>query len=160
MEINFTVNYETATLQQIIKNNLGKDKTLWQALTYKLIKQKDKYKATQYVVAISFEKHLVKHIVTTNNNGIIGVDINQDHLAVSDLDSKGNLLNIYKFNYDLNGNQHQNSNSISLAVKELILLAVRLNKPLSIEELDFTQKKKALSLNKDKTTYSKNRNKQ
>jgi hypothetical protein len=161
MEVNFTVNYEEATLKQIIKNNVGKDKTLWQALTYKLIKQKDKHKATQYVVAISFEKHLVKVPFISNiNNGMIGVDINQDHLAVSDLDSKGNLLNVYKFNYDLNGNQHQNSNSISLAVKELILLAIKLNKPLSIEELDFTQKKKSLSLNKDQTKYNKNRNKQ
>ena len=155
INLNFKIDYEVNTLINIIKNNNGKNKELWQALTYKLIKQKTKYNRDKYVVSISFEKHLIKQTYTSKNKGCIGVDINQDHLAVSNLDNKGNLLTIYTFNYDLNGNKHQNNNSISLAVKELMLLSTKLNKPIVIEELDFSAKKKNL-----KSGINKNRNKQ
>ncbi len=155
INLNFKIDYEVNTLINIIKNNNGKNKELWQALTYKLIKQKTKYNRDKYVVSISFEKHLIKQTYTSKNKGCIGVDINQDHLAVSNLDNKGNLLNIFTYEYDLNGNKHQNNNSISLAVKELMLLSTKLNKPIVIEELDFSAKKKNL-----KSGINKNRNKQ
>lgn len=161
IDIKFKVDYELETLKQIIVNNQSKNKDLWQALTYKLIKQPSKsHNKNKYIVAISFEKHLIKKTYTSKDIGCIGVDINQDHLAVSNLDNKGNLLNIHTFNYDLTGSKHQNNNSISLAVKELMLLAVKLNKPIVIENLDFIQKKKELSLIKNQSKYSKNRNKQ
>ena len=57
-------------------------------MTYKLIKQKTKHNKDKYVVSISFEKHLIKHIYTSKTKGCLGVDINQDHLAVSNLDNK------------------------------------------------------------------------
>jgi IS605 OrfB family transposase len=152
------MNHDVNTLKQIIINNNAKNKDLWQALTYKLIKQRTKHNKNKYVVSISFEKHLIKKIYKGKNNGCIGVDINQDHLAVSNLDNKGNLLNIDTFNYDLNGTKHQNNNSISLAVKDLMLVAVKLNKPIVIEQLDFSAKKK--SLKSSKNQYIKNRNKQ
>lgn len=158
VNINFTLNYEVETLINIIKNNQSKDKELWQALTYKLTKQRTKYNINKYVVSISFEKHLIKHTYTSKNNGVIGVDINQNHLAVSNLDNKGNLLNIYTFEYDLNGNKHQNNNFISLAVKDLMSVAIKLNKPIVIEELDFRVKKK--SLKSSNNQYIKNKNKQ
>ena len=161
VNIHFKVDYELETLKQIIKNNNSKNKDLWQPLTYKLIKQPSKsHNKDKYVVSISFNKHLIKHIYTSKDNGVLGVDINQDHLAVVNLDNKGNLLNIYTYEYDLNGSKHQNNNSISLAVKDLINLSVKLNKPIVIEQLDFTQKKKELSLIKNQSEYSKNKNKQ
>ena len=155
INLNFKIDYEVNTLINIIKNNNGKNKELWQALTYKLIKQKTKYNRDKYVVSISFEKHLIKQTYTSKTKGCIGVDINQDHLAVSNLDNKGNLLSIYTYEYDLNGNKHQNNNSISLAVKELMLLSTKLNKPIVIEELDFSSKKKSL-----KARINKSKNKQ
>ena len=154
-----TINHEIETLKQIIVNNQSKNKELWQALTYKLIKQPSKsHNIDKYVVSISFNKHLIKHIYTDIKKGCIGIDINQDHLAISNLDNKGNLLNIDTFNYDLNGNKHQNNNSISLAVKELMQLATKLNKPIVIEKLDFSVKKK--SLKSSQNQYIKNKNKQ
>ena len=158
VNITFTLNHEVNTLINIIKNNNGKNKELWKALTYKLTKQKTKYNQNKYVVSISFEKHLIKHTYTEIKKGCIGVDINQDHLAVSNLDNKGNLLSIDTFHYDLNGTKHQNNNSISLVVKELMSLAVKLNKPIVIEELDFSSKKK--SLKSSNNQYLKSKNKQ
>ena len=161
VNVQFTVNHEVETLKQIIINNQSKNKELWQALTYRLIKQRNKsHNEYKYVIAINFEKHLTKKIDTSKSNGCLGVDINQDHLAIANLDDKGNLLNICSFNFDLNGTKHQNNNSISLAVKELMQIAVKLNKPIVIEQLDFNAKKKNLSLFKNKSIYSKNRNKQ
>ena len=152
VNVNFTVNHDVNTLINIIKNNNGKNKDLWQPLTYKLIKQPIKsHHQDKYVVAISFEKYLIKHISTSKNNGCLGIDINQDHLAISNIDSKGNLLNIETFNYDLNGTAYQNNNSISLAVKDLMLIAVTLNKPIVIEKLDFSSKKKSLIAGINKT---------
>ena len=154
----FKVDYEINTLKQIIVNNDSKNKELWQALTYKLIKQPSKsHNKNKYGVSISFEKHLVKKTYTSKDKGCIGVDINQDHLAVSNLDNKGNLLNIYTYGYDLNGTKHQNNNSISLAVKELMKLSVALNKPIVIEKLDFSAKKKLLKSNHNKYIKSKNK---
>ncbi len=155
INLTFIINHEVNTLKQIINNNQSKNKELWQALTYKLIKQKTKHNKDKYVVSISFEKHLIKQTYTSKDKGCLGVDINQDHLAVTNLDNKGNLLTIYTFNYDLNGTKHQNNNSISLAVKELMLLSTKLNKPIVIEELDFTAKKKSL-----KAGINKSKNKQ
>ena len=155
VNITFTLNHEVESLINIIKNNNGKNKELWQALTYKLTKQRTKHNINKYVVSISFEKHLIKKTYTSKTNGCIGVDINQDHLAVSNLDSKGNLLNIYTYEYDLNGTVYQNNNSISLAVKDLMSVAVKLNKPIIIEELDFSAKKKSL-----KSGLNKSKNKQ
>ena len=156
VDINFTMNHDVNTLKQIIVNNQSKNKDLWQALTYKIIKQPNKsHNKDKYVIAISFNKHLIKSTYTSKDNGCIGVDINQDHLAVSNLDNKGNLLNIYTYEYDLNGTKHQNNNSISLAVKDLMLVAVKLNKPIVIEQLDFSSKKKSL-----KAGINKNKNKQ
>ena len=157
VNINFTMNHDVNTLKQIIVNNQSKNKDLWQALTYKIIKQRTKHNKDKYVVSISFNKHLIKTTYTSKNNGCIGVDINQDHLAVSNLDNKGNLLNIYTYEYDLNGNKHQNNNSISLAVKDLMQLAVKLNKPIVIEKLDFSAKKKTLKVVNNKYIKSKNK---
>lgn len=158
INLTFKVDYEIETLKQIIVNNNGKNKELWQALTYKLIKQPNKSpNKDKYVVSISFEKHLIKKTYTSKNKGCLGVDINQDHLAVSNLDNKGNLLTIYTFNYDLNGTKHQNNNSISLAVKELIKLSVDLNKPIVIEQLDFSAKKKSLKASNNQYIKSKNK---
>ena len=152
VNVNFTVNHDVNTLINIIKNNNGKNKDLWQPLTYKLIKQPIKsHHQDKYVVAISFEKYLIKHISTSKNNGCLGIDINQDHLAISNIDSKGNLLNIETLKYDLNGTAHQNNNSISLAIKDLMLIAVTLNKPIVIEKLDFSAKKKSLIAGINKT---------
>jgi IS605 OrfB family transposase len=159
INIKFKINQELNTLLNIVKNNQGNDKNLWQPLMFKLIKQPEdgKHKG-QYVVAISFEKHLVKKTYTRKNNGCIGVDINQDHLAVVNLDNKGNLLSIFSYEYDLNGTKHQNNNSISLAVKSLMELSVKLNKPIVIEQLDFQAKKRTLKASNNK--YIKSRNKQ
>ena len=159
INLTFILNHDVENLKQIIANNQSKNKELWQALTYKLIKQPNKsHNKNKYVVSISFEKYLIKNIYTSKNNGCIGVDINQDHLAVSNLDNKGNLLNIHSYNYDLNGTKHQNNNSISLAVKGLTLLSLELNKPIVIEQLDFSAKKKLLKTSNSQ--YIKNRNKQ
>ena len=158
INLKFKLDYEFNTLKQIINNNQIDDKEIRQPLTVTLIKQKTKHNKDKYVVSISFEKHLIKQTYTSKTKGCIGVDINQDHLAVVNLDNKGNLLNIYTFNYDLNGNKHQNNNSISLAVKELMKLSVELNKPIVIEQLDFIAKKK--SLKASNSQYIKNKNKQ
>lgn len=156
INLTFTLNHEVETLKQIILNNQSKNKDLWQALSYKLIKQPNKsHNKNKYVISISFNKHLIKKTYTSKDNGCLGVDINQDHLAISNLDNKGNLIDIHTFNYDLNGTKYQNENSIALAVKGLMKLAVKLNKPIVIEELDFSEKKKSL-----KTGINKSKNKQ
>ena len=158
INLTFTINYEINTLKKIIvNNNQINDKEIRQPLTVTLIKQKTKHNKDKYVVSISFEKHLIKQTYTSKTKGCIGVDINQDHLAVVNLDNKGNLLNIDTFNYDLNGTKHQNNNSISLAVKDLIKLSVELNKPIVIEELDFSAKKKSLKASNNKYIKSKNK---
>jgi IS605 OrfB family transposase len=82
-------------------------------------------------------------ITTLRDNGVIGVDINSDHLAVVETDRFGNAIAKYTFPLSLQDKtKHQTLALIGDTSKQIIALCVATQKPLAIEDLDF-QKKKA-----------------
>ena len=81
--------------------------------------------------------------ITKKELGVIGVDINSDHLAVAELDRHGNLLQ--KITLPLNlydKSLYQSKALIGDATKQIISLCEKTKKPLVVENLDF-QKKRA-----------------
>ena len=87
--------------------------------------------------------------------GIVGVDINADHLAVTETDGSGNPFKsrdpdnpgpithrIPLVTYGCTAEQA--ADRIGVAVKEVIGIAQQAGKPLAIESLDFSEKKQLL----------------
>ncbi len=80
--------------------------------------------------------------------GVIGVDINIDHLAVVETDRFGNPLSIKRIPCTCYGKtQKQSLAEIGDAAVSLVDLAVASKKPLVLERLDFQKKKQELKRN-------------
>ena len=81
-------------------------------------------------------------VVTDRGRGSIGVDLNADHLVVTETDSSGNWLRSLRVplvTYGKTG--HQSEALIGDAVANVVEHAVQAGKPVVIERLDFKQKK-------------------
>ena len=75
-------------------------------------------------------------------SGVIGVDINGDHLAMANVNSKGQLIKSWIDDFDLeNHTSGQNDKIIEALAIRLVDMAVKLNKPIVLEKLDTTVSK-------------------
>ena len=84
-------------------------------------------------------------VVTDRRRGAIGVDLNADHLAVSETDASGNCINAWRVPLVTYGkNTNQAEALIGDAVASVVQYAREVGKPIVIEKLDFRQKKAAL----------------
>ena len=84
-------------------------------------------------------------VATDRRLGVIGVDLNADHLAVAETDASGNYLNAWRASLVTYGrNTHQAEALIGDAVAGVVSYAKEAGKPIVIEKLDFRQKKAAL----------------
>ena len=80
--------------------------------------------------------------VTDQRRGVIGVDLNADHLAVCETDAAGNYINAFSVPVVTYGkSQHQAEAIIGDAVASVVAYAHEVGKPIVIEKLDFRQKK-------------------
>ena len=84
-------------------------------------------------------------ITTDRRLGVIGVDLNADHLAVAETDASGNYLNAWRASLVTYGkNTHQAEALTGDAVARVVSYAKEAGKPIVIEKLDFRQKKAVL----------------
>lgn len=79
--------------------------------------------------------------------GVVGVDINYDHLAVSETDRFGNLVHAFRIPCVMQGKSSgQRQALVRNAAVEVVEFAKLVKKPLVVEHLDFTQRKKETTL--------------
>ena len=84
-------------------------------------------------------------VVTDKARGAIGVDLNADHLAVSETDGDGNCVRFWRAPLVTYGkSQHQAQALIGDAVASVVSYAREAGKPIVLEKLDFRQKKAIL----------------
>ena len=84
-------------------------------------------------------------IVTRREAGMVGADLNVDHIAVAELDRFGNLVRHRRIPLDIQAlGEGRAKARVGEAVAELVLQAREAGKPLVIEALDFRKKKAAL----------------
>ena len=84
-------------------------------------------------------------VVTDRRLGAIGVDLNVDHLAVTETDRSGNFANAFSVPLVTYGKSaHQAEAFIGDAVARVVDYARQEGKPLVIERLDFQRKRAAL----------------
>ena len=87
-------------------------------------------------------------IVTHEKTGAIGVDINANHLAVAEIDRTGNCISSFNIPLSTYGkSQHQAKAVIGDAVASLVTYAHDKQKPIILEDLDFSDKKRSLDTN-------------
>jgi IS605 OrfB family transposase len=113
------------------------------AITFRLKKDKKGWR-----IFASVDVELPSEI-TRQDNGVFGLDINSDHIAVVETDRFGNPIAKHTFPLSLqNTTKHQARALIGAACKQIIDLCAKTRKPLAVEGLDF-QKKKAQLKEKD-----------
>ena len=84
-------------------------------------------------------------VVTDRRRGAIGVDLNADHLAVAETDASGNYLHAWRVPLVTYGKSHRQAEAIiGDAVASVVEYAREVGKPITIEKLDFRQKKAVL----------------
>lgn len=122
-----------------IGRNLSHDKDDWQAINYRFIKD---VKGWRVFVTAALPSRLLR---SRRDIGVIGVDSNADHLAVTETDRFGNPVNCYSVPCVTYGKTAaQRSAIIGDAVKKVMSFVDAKEKPLVVEKLDFAKKKAAL----------------
>ena len=84
-------------------------------------------------------------VVTDKRRGVIGVDLNADHLVVAETDVSGNYIHAFRVPLVTYGkSSHQAEALVGDAVARVVEYAKRVGKPIVIERLDFRKKKAVL----------------
>ena len=122
-----------------------------QALTVKLTRHKHGWQ-----LAVTAEEHSPHQTFVGFDSGALGVDVNADHLALSVVDVKGNLVHVESYPIDLSthaATSHQRAAAIGDAGKHVVALAERYGVGIAHEKLDFDVKKSALKEGKHHKKY-------
>jgi IS605 OrfB family transposase len=122
-----------------IGRNLSNNKEDWQSINYRFLKDG---KGWRVFVSISLPD---TKLVSDSRLGVIGIDINTDHLAVTETDRFGNPTEYFSIPCVTYGKtSEQRKAIIGDVVKQAIAFAKSCCKPIVIETLDFQKKKIAL----------------
>jgi IS605 OrfB family transposase len=122
-----------------IGRNLSNNKEDWQAITYRFLRDDRGWRV--FVTVALPEVQAISH----KDAGVIGVDINADHLAITETDRFGNPVEFITVPCVTYGKtSEQRKSVIGNAVKQVMAFAVVRRKPLVVEKLDFQKKKTVL----------------
>jgi IS605 OrfB family transposase len=93
-------------------------------------------------------------LITNEQLGRIGVDINYDHISLVETDRFGNPIHKETIPLCLTGkNEHQSKALIGEASKKIVEIAQHAKKPIVLEKLNFKQKK--ISLREKTASYAR-----
>lgn len=122
-----------------IGRNLSDNKTDRQAINYRFLQDDTGWRV--FVTVVLPESQVRSH----KDVGVVGIDINADHLAVTETDRYGNPVEYFSVSCVIYGKtSEQRKAIIGDAVKQIMVFAIDRRKPIVIEKLDFQKKKSAL----------------
>ena len=102
------------------------------------------YQTTHFCYA-SFDAPEPAKIKTSPFMGVIGIDLNEDHLAIVEVDRHGNYKSQYTMPFNMKGRTTEQRGAIlGDHIANICDLALKLGKPIVIEKLDFYVKKQNL----------------
>ncbi|SEN01612.1 transposase, IS605 OrfB family, central region [Mesobacillus persicus] len=117
----------------------GKPQRYFKAISYRFIK---KEKGWYVNATVDIEN---PRVGTSNQNGLIGVDLNAGFLSICEIDRFGNPINEWKISVPMYArNKNQIKASLSNAVQEIVHYAILVQKNIVIESLNFAKKKTSL----------------
>lgn len=97
------------------------------------------------VVGLQSSLHMKPELKTHEKYGVIGVDINPDHLDVAETDAKGNLIKGWSVPLDLKDKStKQRKTILSQTTKGIADYALSKGKSIVLEDLDFSKKRQEL----------------
>jgi IS605 OrfB family transposase len=134
-----TFNVGHYALRMAILKNGTKSEKDGLALSYRFVKDGKSWR-----IFVSFDLPDVE-IISRRDLGRIGIDLNADHLAVSEIDRFGNVVArsvIPLITQGLSTNQVMAC--VGDAIKPIVAQAAATRKPIAVEKLDFTKKKATL----------------
>ena len=121
-------------------NKNSNDKTMRLPISYRIIQQKGKWN-----IHITFDLPNVEIISTYKKFGVLGIDINYNHFAWTETDKHGNVINKgiipYKIQFQTAGKRDE---LIRQSIIKLMDIAVKIRKPIVMENLNFKEKRKSL----------------
>ena len=125
---NIKFSYGTDVIRQALRSG--------QAISYLFIRDEKGWR-----VMVTTGLPLVK-VVSIRQSGAIGIDVNEDCIAVSEVDRYGNMVKTRVLPLVTYGKSSDQAKAlIGDAVKEIVAWAVDAGKPIVIEDLDFKKKK-------------------
>lgn len=145
-----TFHHEKELIQRYVLNNQHKDPSLRQALSFMV--KKDKQRGYRLIVQLSQPQ---VETITNQHFGVIGIDINPDNVAMSEIDEKGRLAYSKVYPFNLNGKSTgERITLINVAINHIVDYAKDSGKDVVIEQLDFTNKKRQL-VSKENPDYAR-----
>ena len=115
-----------------------------ESLSFRFIKKEKGYAIN---IGLNIKKKIIK---TTSKLGVVGLDINPDNLAVTEVNQFGDFLHSFVIPMDLEGKSSEQSMAIiGDSIKRLMNFCEETNKHLIVEDLNF--KKKRSELHKSKS---------
>ncbi len=122
-----------------IGRNLSAEKTDWEAISWRFLRDGKGWRVCATVSVRAGKPLSVDHI------GVVAIDLNADHLAITELDRSGNPVASFRVPCATRGKSHEQSRAvIGDAVAQVVTYACGRRKPLVIEALDFEAKKTEL----------------
>jgi len=122
-----------------IGRNLSPDQHHWEALCWRFVRDRKGWRVLATVSVHGGTRRSIEHI------GMIGVDLNADHLAVTDVDRFGNPIASFRVPCRTRGTTHHQARAIiGDAVRHVVTYAYLHQKPIVAERLQFDEKKAAL----------------
>ena len=119
--------------------NLSPDKHHWEALSWRFVRDRKGWRVLATVSVPGGPRRSVEHL------GVVGVDLNADHLAVTDVDRFGNPIAAFRVPCPTRGKTHHQVRAIiGDAVSQVVTYACLQQKPIVAERLRFDEKKAAL----------------
>ena len=94
---------------------------------------------------VSFNPPEPAEIQTSGLNGMIGIDFNADHLAITETDKSGNPISTMTLPFNMSGKTTDQRNAIMTDhIANICDVALKAGKPIAIEKLDFFKSKQNL----------------
>lgn len=131
--------YGHAAVVAAIGRNLSANKQDHQAISWRFVRD---HKGWRLLATISVQGG---ERITIEGIGVVAVDLNEDHLAVADLDRFGNPAASFRIACVTRGKtHHQAAAAIGEAVSQVVTYACLRQKPIVAERLDFKDKRAEL----------------
>lgn len=170
--------YEEAFLRSVAT----KPQALQEAISFRFLKDEQGWR-----LLASMDKPSVPIITHDKKFGCIGIDFNADNLTVTETDQNGNFIKpkLSKINITINVKQKEQQKFLSIgyvdgfkipldfskchtsdqrealisdALQLVVEYAVKVQKPICVENLDFAAKKKKMALDTGTTKFHKQKN--
>jgi len=94
--------------------------------------------------SISYMKNMQQHVIEDQGMGWIGVDCNYNHLAFAETDQHGELVQSDSLSILHEFTQKPHEDRIWVQAQKIVDLAVKTGKPIALEKLNFSFKKRVL----------------